>query len=142
MAVMPSLRVDRPPKKLSEAVGAHIREVRLHRMLSQRDLAGLTAVRPDMVSRYETGVHPPSVRTLYRMAQVLRVPADCLLPEITFEDSTDRVLYLFFRNLWFLPIQSRSLVATALTCLINFNQNLPGPWGRIAGEHHHGSSRS
>jgi transcriptional regulator with XRE-family HTH domain len=136
IAAMPSLRADRSPKKLNPAIGALIREVRLFRRLSQRDLSAQTLLRPDMLSRYESGIHPPSVRSLVRIAQALRIPVDCLVPELAFEDGVDRELYIFFRHLWFLPAESRGHVATVLGCLFSFNQNPPAPSQRFSGERH------
>ena len=87
---MAPLRADRPPKRFNQAVGALIREIRLNRRMSQRDLAARTFLRPDSLSKYESGTHPPTVRSLSRIAQALRVPVDCLLPELSFEDKVDR----------------------------------------------------
>lgn len=133
---MPPLRADRPPKRFNQAVGALIREIRLGRRMSQRDLAAQTFLRPDSLSKYESGTHPPTVRSLSRIAQVLRVPVDCLLPELSFENEVDRDLYLHFRKLWLLPLESRSVIATLLSCLFTFNQAAPPSGGRPCGGFH------
>lgn len=133
---MPPLRADHSPKKLNQSIGGLIRGIRQFRLMSQRDLAARTFLRPDSLSKYESGTHPPNVRALYRLAQALAVPIDCFFPELAFESPVDRNLYVFFRQLWFLPLESKSTIATLLSCLVTFNQTAPAPWGNPRGEHH------
>src|SRR4029077_2644610 len=133
---MPALRTSRPPNALNQVLGARIREVRSLRRMSQRQLSARISLGISMLSRYESGNCSPTVRSLYRIAQELGVPVDCLLPEIAFEATPDRELYRFFRHLWFFPPESRSLLATLLNLLFTTLNQSESPWGRFAGERH------
>lgn len=133
---MTSLRTSLPPHALNQVLGARIREVRSLRRMSQRQLCARISLGISMLSRYESGHHSPTVRSLYRIAQELEVPVDCLLPEIAFEATSDRDLHRFFRQLWFFPPESRALLATLLNLLFTTLNRSDSPWGRFAGERH------
>jgi transcriptional regulator with XRE-family HTH domain len=85
------------------------------------------------LSKYEAGTHPPSVRSLHRIAQALGKPVDSLLPELNLPESVDRDLYRFFRSIWFLPLESRRIIASILSALFAF-PTLPTPRTLSPGE--------
>jgi transcriptional regulator with XRE-family HTH domain len=122
IADMPSLRSDclHSPKSFNRSLGGRIREVRGLLDLTQRDIAARSFLRPDLLSKYESGTHPPSVRSLHRIAQALGKPVDTLLPELVLAESVDRDLYRFFRSIWFLPLESRRIIASVLSGLFAF----------------------
>src|SRR5215469_5900288 len=62
-------------------VGRRIREIRLQRGFSLRDLERISGMRPGYVSRVEHGHTTPSVETLLRFAAVLDVPMYALFLE-------------------------------------------------------------
>src|SRR4051794_13604991 len=121
---MPPLRAQsqRPSSTFNHNLGSRIREVRGLLHLSQRDVAARAFLRQDLLCKYEAGIHPPPVRALFRIAQALGKPIDSLLPELAFPDGVDRELYRFFRNIWFLPVESRRIVASVLANLFAFPQ--------------------
>jgi transcriptional regulator with XRE-family HTH domain len=135
---MLTLRVD-VPKHFNRAVGSQLRQARTLRQMSQRDLSRGAFLRKESVSKYENGIHPPTVRSLHRMAQALGLPADCLLPEISLNDPADQFLYTFLRNIWFAPLETRRVVAALLSCCASFQQAAPLTWLRPAGGGQHAS---
>jgi transcriptional regulator with XRE-family HTH domain len=50
-----------------------LREIRLKKNLTQRQLAALLRTDQSIVSKWETGTHTPLPNTLTRIAQVLKV---------------------------------------------------------------------
>jgi transcriptional regulator with XRE-family HTH domain len=62
-------------------VGQRIREIRLQKGFSLRDLERVSGMRPGYVSRVEHGHTTPSVETLQRFASVLDVPMYVLFLE-------------------------------------------------------------
>ncbi len=65
---------------LAAELGNRIRQLRMERGWSQRDLARQTGVvNPSMISYYELGERLPSYATLLRIAEVFRVSTDYLL---------------------------------------------------------------
>jgi transcriptional regulator with XRE-family HTH domain len=140
---MPSLRTDSPrsSKTFNQAVGSRIREVRGLLKMSQRELAARTFLRPDLLSKYESGSHPPNIRSLFRIAQALGKPVDSLLPELAFPEGVDRDLYLFFRSIWFLPLESRTIIASVLANLFAFPRTSPAPSRTLVSGELHASRR-
>jgi transcriptional regulator with XRE-family HTH domain len=134
---MPTLKADCPhgPKSFNRSLGGRIREVRGLLDLTQREVAARSFLRPDLLSKYESGTHPPSVRSLHRIAQALGKPVDSLLPELAFAESIDRDLYRFFRSIWFLPLESRRIIASVLGGLFAF-PTLSVPRVLPSGEHY------
>ena len=59
--------------------GARLREARLRRMLTLRELAARTGVGFDTISRIETGRQRPRISTLRRLAEALGVEAEDLI---------------------------------------------------------------
>jgi transcriptional regulator with XRE-family HTH domain len=60
-------------------IGEHLREVRLRRGISVRELARRLGVSASLISQVETGRARPSVRTLYAVANELGISLDELL---------------------------------------------------------------
>ena len=56
-----------------------LRDIRLQRGLSQKDIAEMLGVKPSIVSRYETGSLTPSLKRVKQMAEILDVPVNMLL---------------------------------------------------------------
>jgi transcriptional regulator with XRE-family HTH domain len=119
---MRALRADRlqPAERFNQSLGKRLREVRLSLPMTQREVAGRTFLRPDLLSKYESGTHPPPVRSLHKIAQAVGKPVDCFLPELTFPEGPDRELYRFFRDIWFLPLESRRIIASVLQGIFAF----------------------
>ena len=57
-----------------------IREERIKKKMSQKELAAAIGVTPSMLSKYESGTVAPSVDKIRRIAAVLDVAVDDLLP--------------------------------------------------------------
>jgi transcriptional regulator with XRE-family HTH domain len=108
----------RLPRSYSVALGQRLRSVRAFLHLKQRDFAALTGYGPDRVSKFETGVSPPNVRSLAHIALTLGLPVDPLLPELDFPEGPNRDLYLLYRRLWFLSGETRRLAASVLRSVI------------------------
>lgn len=58
-----------------------IRQYRLRLGLTQREVAGLLAVRPTTVSAWERGLTCPSAALVLRLAKVLNTLAEALYPQ-------------------------------------------------------------
>jgi putative transcriptional regulator len=67
------------PSAFSQALGARLRELREERGWSQRELGTRLGILQSKLSKYESGTHQPSLRTLVRMASVFAVTTDYLL---------------------------------------------------------------
>jgi transcriptional regulator with XRE-family HTH domain len=76
----------------SGALGRFIREQRQHAHLSLREMARMASISNAYLSQVERGLHEPSVKVLYALANVLEVPVEDLVtrggPD---EASEDRV---------------------------------------------------
>jgi transcriptional regulator with XRE-family HTH domain len=69
-------------KKAYRDIGARIRALRLASKLTQAEVAERCGIDPSFYGQIERGANVPSLRTLFAVAEVLRVePAD-LLPRI------------------------------------------------------------
>lgn len=64
---------------LAAQVGARIREVRLARGLTQKQLADLLDVSHVVICRYESGERFPSLARLTRLCDILRLSPNLLL---------------------------------------------------------------
>lgn len=62
-----------------EIDGARLREARLRRMLTLRELAEQTGVGFDTISRIETGNQRPRISTLRKLAAALEVDPETLI---------------------------------------------------------------
>lgn len=113
-------------RSFNATLGARIRATRDLRSLTQRELARQSSLRSDGLSKIEGGIQPPTVCSLWRIAQALSVPVDYLLPGIDFEEESDRLLYCFLRDVWDLPKEARRAIAVLLGCLGTFVEGLKG----------------
>ncbi len=67
------------PSVFSRAVGIRLRELREERGWTQRELDSRLGILQSKLSKYESGTHQPSLRTLVRMANLFGVTTDYLL---------------------------------------------------------------
>jgi len=67
------------PSVFSRAFGARLRELREERGWTQRELDSRLGILQSKLSKYESGTHQPSLRTLVRMANLFGVSTDYLL---------------------------------------------------------------
>jgi transcriptional regulator with XRE-family HTH domain len=67
------------PSAFSRAIGARLRELREERGWTQRELDSRLGILQSKLSKYESGTHQPSLRTLVRMANLFGVTTDYLL---------------------------------------------------------------
>ena len=116
---MPAILPNCPPRRgFPGEVGTRIREARLRRGLQQREVASWANLDQPTLSKYEAGIHPPSLRRLWGIARALALPVDCLLPPLVFQDENDRELYSFFRVLWFESLAVRTAATQVLRGLL------------------------
>src|ERR1700724_2638076 len=64
------------PSVFSRAIGARLRELREERGWTQRELDSRLGILQSKLSKYESGTHQPSLRTLVRMANLFGVSTD------------------------------------------------------------------
>jgi transcriptional regulator with XRE-family HTH domain len=108
------------PSAFSRALGARLRELREERGLSQRELGSRLGILQSKLSKYESGTHQPSLRTLVRMANLFAVSTDYLLtgagtpaPPLRDERLLDR-----FRRLGAGGEELRSIVLSILDAMV------------------------
>jgi len=77
-AVMPKLAHE--DQDLARAIGDRVRRCRSAKGMTQERLAEALGVHAETVSRYETGAISASIALLYRLADVLGVQVEALLP--------------------------------------------------------------
>src|SRR5579864_1794199 len=75
----PRARPRPQPSVFSRAIGARLRELREERGWTQRELDSRLGILQSKLSKYESGTHQPSLRTLVRMANLFGVSTDYLL---------------------------------------------------------------
>jgi transcriptional regulator with XRE-family HTH domain len=138
-----SVRAPRPrPSAFSRALGARLRELREERGLSQRELGSRLGILQSKLSKYESGTHQPSLRTLLRMANLFAVSTDYLLtgtgtpaPPLRDERLLDR-----FRRLGAGGEELRSIVLSILDAMVDlgeyFEQRHAGAAARAAAPAH------
>lgn len=64
---------------ISEIIGENLRKIRLERNLSLGQLAEMSSVSKMMLSQIEKGTSNPSINTLWKIADALKVPYTALL---------------------------------------------------------------
>ena len=69
-------------------MSVNIKEIRLHKGLTQAEVASALGVSSVVYSRYETGSRQPSIDVLIQMADIFGVTVDYLLGRQEIEDST------------------------------------------------------
>jgi transcriptional regulator with XRE-family HTH domain len=138
-----SAAASRPrPSTFNRALGARLRELREERGLSQRELGSRLGILQSKLSKYESGTHQPSLRTLVRMANLFAVSADYLLtgagtpaPPLRDERLLDR-----FRRLGAGGEEMRSIVLSILDAMVElgayFEQRHAGAAARTAAPAH------
>lgn len=63
-----------------------LKEIRLEKGLTQRQVADYIGCAPSVYSRYETGGREPSIGTLIQLSRCLGVTIDCMVGNDTPED--------------------------------------------------------
>lgn len=67
------------PKTPGQLIGARIRELRIERRLTQRDIARATGICRDNVARVERGRHSTTIDVVLRIAAALEVNPTAIL---------------------------------------------------------------
>lgn len=67
------------PKRAVVTLGDQVRDARVKKKLSQLELARLAGVRPEVVSRIETGKSPGSLESLYKIVPHIDLTLDALV---------------------------------------------------------------
>ena len=81
------IKKKRAEKPLEELLGARIGDLRKSRQWTQAQLAERIEVEPETISRFERGATVPSLHTLEKLAQSLKVSiGDLLVPSSTVPD--------------------------------------------------------
>lgn len=62
--------------KLNEKIGHFIRNARISKGLSEKELASLISVSQQQISRYERGISTLSIESILRLLNVLNIPFD------------------------------------------------------------------
>jgi len=75
----PQTRPRPQPSTFSRAIGVRLRELREERGWTQRELDSRLGILQSKLSKYESGTHQPSLRTLVRIANLFGVSTDYLL---------------------------------------------------------------
>jgi transcriptional regulator with XRE-family HTH domain len=108
------------PSAFNRALGARLRELREERGLSQRELGSRLGILQSKLSKYESGTHQPSLRTLVRLASLFAVSTDYLLtgtgmaaPPLRDDRLLDR-----FRRLGASGEELRSIVLAILDAIV------------------------
>lgn len=117
------------PSAFNRAIGARLRELREERGWTQRELDTRLGILQSKLSKYESGTHQPSLRTLVRMANLFGVSTDYLLtgagtPAPPLRD--DRLLDRF-RRLGAGGEEMRSIVLSILDALFELGARLEQP---------------
>jgi transcriptional regulator with XRE-family HTH domain len=107
----------RSPIEVVPGLGAHLRQLRAHRQLTQEELGARAGVKAATISRVESGVSTPDLDTLSRLAQALGVSLREALPggaEVSGEAAGAAIAGDWAR----LTEQDRALVGALITRLI------------------------
>jgi transcriptional regulator with XRE-family HTH domain len=119
-----STPIPRPPRRgFAVEVGTRIKDIRRRREFQQRELASRANMGQDVLSKYEGGIHVPSLKRAYALARALAVPVDLLLPVFEFPEAVDRELYRQFRRIWLEPLPVRSLALQTLNLALELLQS-------------------
>jgi transcriptional regulator with XRE-family HTH domain len=115
----PRARPRPQPSVFSRAIGARLRELREERGWTQRELDSRLGILQSKLSKYESGTHQPSLRTLVRMANLFGVSTDYLLTgtAATVPPLRDDRLLDRFRRLGAGGEEMRSIVLSILDAL-------------------------
>lgn len=84
-----NLIIDIDKDELKVFVGKKIREIRTKKKMKQKELADKVGVKNNTISQYEHGINAPGQDMLFKIAQVLEVKVEDLLPPTTTEVETD-----------------------------------------------------
>lgn len=66
-----------------------IRRLELDPPLQQKDLAALLGIAPSLLSAYENGIPPRSLRRVFELAVLLRMPVEQLFHELYLDVSNE-----------------------------------------------------
>jgi len=119
------------PSAFSRAIGARLRDLREERGWTQRELDSRLGILQSKLSKYESGTHQPSLRTLVRMANLFGVSTDYLLtgsgtpvPPLRDDRLLDR-----FRRLGAGGEEMRAIVLSILDAMFELGAYLERPAG-------------
>ena len=122
----PARRSRPQPSAFNKAIGARLRDLREERGWTQRELDSRLGILQSKLSKYESGTHQPSLRTLVRMANLFGVSTDYLLtgsgtPAPPLRD--DRLLDRF-RRLGAAGEEMRTIVLSILDAMFELGAHL------------------
>jgi transcriptional regulator with XRE-family HTH domain len=107
-------------QKLAAVLGTRLKELRERRGLSQRALSQQLRLSKSTVTKYEGGVHSPSLAVLVRLATVLDVSVDSLLGR----ERRDPRLARFLVEIEIMEEGSRELVLNLLELILEVHRIL------------------
>ena len=81
--------LDIDKEELKMFVGKRIREIRIKKKIKQKELADKVGVRNNTISQYEHGINAPGQDILFKIANVLEVKVEDLLPPTPTNKSTN-----------------------------------------------------
>lgn len=84
-------------QKINKYVGKKIREYRIKKGLTQKELGDLVGVRHNTISQYEKGINAPEQNTIFKISRVLGIRVDDLFPptsDVDVSDELERALSL------------------------------------------------
>ena len=67
-------------KNILEKFGQKLQKVRQEKKITQEELASMVAMHRTYIGLVERGERNPTIRTLYKLAKALKIPASDLLP--------------------------------------------------------------
>ena len=113
-------------EKISYKIGERIREFRVGKNLSQEALALLSEIHPAYLGRVERGEKCPTIDTLYKIAQGLKIPLSELL-NVTAEikPSHSEAMHRIETAVYSLSEQEAVEIAEIVERIIAFKKNAP-----------------
>lgn len=76
-------------KELSQFFASKLKELRLEKGLTQKELGGLLGISDAAITQYEKGKREPKRAMLYELAEIFGVQVECFFPPNTGKDPQD-----------------------------------------------------
>jgi transcriptional regulator with XRE-family HTH domain len=121
--------IDKPPRwpseqELAQVLGSRVKALREARGLSQRALSQQLRISKSMVTKYEGGLHTPTVTVLVRLAALFEVTLDSLLGR----DVRDPRLLRCMLGIETMDESSRIVVVDAIEAIVHAYRLLFQRW--------------